>query len=155
MDKKKHKETSDAWFVLIDEEQCRLLTCARTKHGRVHVEDLDAFENPWPRPERGRPQALGAMTGHSYASPHHGVGEQLHRFVNDAVTWLERKRGEHAIDHLLVLGPPRLVGELRKASWSQPASFVELREGNLMRLHADELAEHPTITGLVSATEAE
>ena len=65
------------------------------------------------------------------------------------------KDEEHEIDHLVVFATPRLLGVLRKVPLGLLKGHVEELEGNLIRLEAGQLAEHPLVRKLVRATQEE
>jgi protein required for attachment to host cells len=134
-----------AWFALADAEHCRLLCCHLTKQGRQHVEQYDAFENTLPEAEHARPMTGDGMT--------HDIEEEERRFAGQIVEWLGKKAEEHSIDHLVIFAPPRMLGVLRKAAPELLKGHLEELEGNLMRLEAGQLAEHPMIRRLVPATD--
>ena len=135
---------SPAWFALADAEHCRLLCCRLTKQGRQHVDEFAAFENTLPEAEHARPMTLDGMT--------HDVEEEERRFAGQIVEWLRKKTEEHGIDHLVIFAPPRMLGVLRKAAPGLLKGHLEELEGNLMRLEAGQLAEHPMVRRLVPAT---
>jgi hypothetical protein len=64
----------------------------------------------------------------------------------------EHLRPKHEIDRLVIFAPPRMLGELRKASSQLLAGHLKELEGNLMRLDAGQLAEHPMVRDLVPGT---
>lgn len=152
MSKKDHQRC--AWFALVDTERCRLLRCDLTKQGTPSVREVSAFENRWPKHRRGRPMALGGMTGSSYASPHHYVGERVRRFADDVIKRLEAECKERQVERLAVIAPPRFMGELRKSYDPQNERF-DLHEGELMQFSTAALASHPVIQRLIDAPEAE
>ncbi len=143
-----------AWFALVDTERCRLLQCDLTKQGTHRVREVSAFENRWPKHRRGRPMALGGMTGNSYASPHHYVGERVRRFAADVISLLEAECKKRQVERLTLIAPPRFMGELRKRYDQQNERF-ELREGELMQFSTAALAGHPVIQSLIDTPEAE
>ncbi len=130
-----------AWFALVDSEHCRLLCCRLTKRNTPHVDEYDMLENTFPEHEHLRPQTGEGMT--------HDVEEKKRRFTGETVGWLQKKTGEHEIDHLVIFAPPHMLGSLRKASSGLLVGHLEQLEGNLMRLDAGQLAEHPMVRELV------
>jgi protein required for attachment to host cells len=143
-----------AWIALVDAERCRLLRCDRTKAGTLRVEELTALENQWPKHRRGRPMALGGMTGGSYAAPHHYAAERVRRFAEDVSKLLAAECGQRRVDRLTIIAPARVLGELRKRSTSRDGSW-ELREGELMQFSTAALAGHPVIERLIDMQGAE
>jgi protein required for attachment to host cells len=138
---------NDAWFALVDAEHCRLLCCRLTERDTQHVDQYDVLENTFPEAERARPMTQDGMT--------HDVEERERRFAGAVVGWLQKRVEEHEIDHLVVFATPRLLGVLRKAPLGLLKGHVEELEGNLMRLEAGQLAEHPLVRKLVRATQEE
>ena len=152
MSKKNHQ--CCAWIALADTERCRLLRCDLTKQGTHRVREITGFENRWPKHRRGRPMALGGMTGDSYAAPHHYVGERIRRFAEDVIKQLEAECKARQVGRLVILAPARFMGELRQLHEPQHARF-ELREGELMQFSTAALASHPVIQGLIDRPKAE
>jgi protein required for attachment to host cells len=139
-------DEKQAWFALADAEHCRLLCGRRTRQGTLHVEEFEALENTFPEREHQRPQTGGGMT--------HDVEERVRRFAGMIVEKLQDNIKHHGIDHLVILAPPRMLGILRKESSGLLAERLEEIEGNLMRLKAGQLAEHPMICDMVRAVQA-
>ena len=132
-----------AWFALADAEHCRLLCCRLTRQGTKHVDEHGALENTLPEAEHERPQAGDGMT--------HDIEEEERRFAAEIVKWLKKKASEHDIARLAIFASPRMLGVLRKASSGLLKGHLEELEGNLMRLKAGQLAEHPMVRKLVRA----
>ena len=136
-----------AWFALADTDRCRLLCCRLTEHGKPHVDEYEALENTFPEREHLRPQTMDGMT--------HDVEEKEQRFAGVLVGWLQARVEKHEIDHLVVFVPPGLLGVLRKGQLGLSNGHIKALEGNLMRLEAGELAEHPMIRNMVRTTHEE
>ena len=144
---KAHVERQDhAWFALADGEHCRLLCCRLTDQGTQHVDEQGRLENTLPEAEHARPMGQDGMT--------HDIEEEERRFGAQIVDWLRKKAEEHEIDHLSIFAPPRMLGVLRKASPGLLKGHLDELKGDLMRLHAGQLADHPMIHELVRATQA-
>jgi len=138
------EQRNPAWFALADAERCRLLCCRLTEQGTQHVNEYGAFDNTLPEAEHERPMTMDGMT--------HDIEEEERRFAGQIVEWLRKKAEEHEIDHLVIFAPPRMLGVLRKAPPGLLKGHLEELDGNLMRLEAGQLAEHPMVRKLVSAT---
>jgi protein required for attachment to host cells len=132
------------WFALADAERCRLLRCRLTSQGTQHVDEYGGFDNALPEAEHERPMTMGGMT--------HDIEEEERRFAGQIVAWLRKQAEEHQIDHLVIFAPPRMLGVLRKLPLGLLKGHLEELEGNLMRLEAGQLAEHPMVRKLVSVT---
>jgi protein required for attachment to host cells len=145
MGKTNVERRNHAWFALADAEHCRLLCCRLTEQGTPHVDEYDALENTFPEREHLRPQTGDGMT--------HDVEEKERRFAGKIVETLQENAKKHEIDRLVIFAPPRLLGELRKASSRLLAGHLKELEGNLMRLDAGQLAEHPMVSELVRTTQ--
>ena len=143
MPKTNVEQRNHAWFALADVSRCRLLCCHLTGQGTRHVDEHDALENTLPEQEHARPMSQGGMT--------HDVEETERWFGHQIVEWLRGKVIEHQIDQLAIFSPPRILGVLRKASPGLLHGHLEDLQGNLMRLDAGQLAEHPMVARLVSA----
>jgi len=133
-----------AWFALADTEHCRLLCCHLTRQGTQHVDEYGVFENTLPEAEHARPMTHDGAT--------HDIEEEERRFAGQIVEWLQENVKKHEIDRLVIFAPPRMLGALRKASSGLLKGHLEELEGNLMRLEAGQLAEHPMVRQLVPAT---
>jgi len=133
------------WFALADAEHCRLLCCRLTEQGTQHVDEYGSLENTSPVAEHARPMSQDGMT--------HDIEEEERRFGGQIVNWLRRQAGEHEIDRLAIFAPPRMLGVLRKASSGLLRGHLEELKGDLMRLEAGQLAEHPMIRDLVKAAQ--
>jgi protein required for attachment to host cells len=141
MHKMKVEQQNYAWFALADAEHCRLLCCRLTRQGTQHVDEYGAFENTLPEAEHARPMTGDGMT--------HDIEEEERRFGAQIVDWLRRKAEEHKISRMVIFAPPRMLGVLRKASSRLLAGHLKEFEGNLMRLDAGQLAQHPMVRDLV------
>lgn len=139
------------WFVVLDVDRCRLLSCTMTTRGTPRVKERAALLNTAPKSKRGRPMALGGMTGHSYAEPHHHEAERTRRFARQVVAWLAKQAGKHAIGQLVVFAPAKLLGELRKEKMLPSICRIDTREGELTHLDSSQLAEQQLIRGLFAS----
>jgi protein required for attachment to host cells len=133
-----------AWFALADAEHCRLLRCDLTDRGTPHVNEYDALENVLPQQEHARPMSKGGET--------HNVEDNERRFAGQIVEWLQANAKKHEIDRLAIFAAARMLGVLRKATPRLLPGHLEELKGDLMRLDAGQLAEHPMIRQLVRAT---
>ena len=143
MSKTTVERRNHAWFALADAEHCRLLCRRLTERGTPHVDEYGAFENTLPEAEHARPMGQDGMT--------HDIEEEERRFAGEIVEWLQKRVKEHEIDHLAIFATPRMLGVLRKASSGLLKGHLEEFEGNLMRLEAGQLAEHPMVRDLLRA----
>jgi protein required for attachment to host cells len=134
----------------VDSEQCRLLSGGLTERGTPQVKEHEALANTLPRTERGRPMALGGMTGHSYAEPHRHDQERQRRFAREVAEWLSRQARRRAIQRLVVFAPSKLLGELRRMRIGTSACQVQTREGALTHLEPDQLAEEARVRRLLA-----
>jgi len=141
MGKTKVERRNHAWFALADAEHCRLLCCRLTEQGTQHVDEYDALENTFPDSEHLRPQTGDGMT--------HDVEEKERRFAGQIVAWLKKRVDTHEIDHLVIFATPRMLGVLRRARARLPNGHLQGIEGNLMRLDAGQLADHPMVRDLI------
>ena len=135
-----------AWFALADAEQCRLLCCRLTQQGTQHVEERGVLENTLPEHEHTRSMPQGGAK--------HDVEEKERRFAAETADWLTKKAAEHEMTRLVVFAPPRMLGLLRKASFSAINSHLEEVRGDLMGLKPGQLADHPLVRDLVRARQS-
>ena len=141
MGKTKVERRNHAWFALADAEHCRLLCCRLTEQGTQHVDEYDALENTFPDSEHLRPQTGDGMT--------HDVEEKERRFAGQIVGWLKKRVDTHKIGRLVILATPRMLGVLRRFRPRLSNGVLQGLEGNLMRLEAGQLADHPMVRDLV------
>ena len=130
-----------AWFALADAERCRLLCCRLTQQGTQHVEEQGVLENTSPEHEHERPMTQGGAS--------HDVEERERRFATETADWLSKKAAENEMARLVVFAPPRMLGLLRKASFSVTNAHLEEVRGDLMGLKPGQLADHPLVRDLV------
>ena len=131
-----------AWFALTDAESCRLHCCSLTRQGKHHVVEYDALENTLPEQEHARPMTNAGMT--------HNVEDRQRRFGNEIVAWLQKKADQYDADRLVIFAPARMLGVLRMAPLGLLKGRVEEHKGDLMRLNAGQLADHPMIRELLT-----
>jgi protein required for attachment to host cells len=81
----------------------------------------------------------------------HDVEEKERRFAGEIVNWLRERAEQREIDQLAVFATSRMLGLLRKARIGLSKGHLEELEGNLMRLEAGQLAEHPMVRDLMQA----
>ncbi|HVP13765.1 MAG TPA: host attachment protein [Phycisphaerae bacterium] len=139
-----NERQSQAWFALADAKHGRLLRCSLTDRGTPHVDEYDSLTNTLPQQEHARPMTQGGAT--------HNVEDNERRFACRIVEWLQENVRKHAIDHLAIFAAARMLGVLRKATPRLLAGYLEELKGDLMRLDAGQLAEHPMVRQLVRAT---
>jgi protein required for attachment to host cells len=133
-----------AWFALADAEHCRLLCCRLTPQGTRHVEEQGVLDNTWPGQEHARPMSQAGAT--------HDIEEAERRFAGEMAGWLQKRAEAHAMDHLVIFAPPRMLGVLRKAAFGALRGDLEEIKGDLMRLDVGQLADHALIRKLALAT---
>lgn len=139
--KKTNAENKGAWFALADAESCRLLYCCLTKQGTQHVEEYDTIKNGLSEQEHIRP---------SSGEPTHNIEDNKRRFASEIVAWLRRQADQHEIDRLVIFAPPRMLGMLRMVPLGSLKGHLERLKGDLMRLHAGQLADHPMVRELLT-----
>ena len=147
MDKTDPRQRDEAWFALADAEHCRLFRCSMTERDTHHVDEQDAIENTFPEQEHARPMTQGGMTHH--------VEEKERRFAGEIVAWLTGKAKEHEMDRLFLFATPRVLGLVRKIELGSLTGHFQEVQGDLMRLGANQLAEHPLIRDLMCGPRAD
>ena len=144
MDTTNSQRRNHAWFASADAQQCRLLCCDRTARGTLQVDECDALHNTLPEQEHARPMTQSGATHH--------VEDKERRFAGQIVDWMQERAGMHKIDRLMVLAPHRMLGALRKVPPGSLTGHLEELQGDLIRLEAGQLAEHPMICDLMRGT---
>lgn len=135
------RQGDPVWFALADSGHCRLLSCSMTRRRAPYVHEYEILENSGPEQEHARPMSQGGATHH--------VEERERRFAGEIAEWLGRRAERHNIASLMIYAPARMLGALRKVRHRYMNGDVQLRQGDLMRLSAGELALHPIIRTLV------
>jgi hypothetical protein len=148
--KTKDSPAAEVWLLAIDERKGALWHGRRVR-GRIHLDRIAAIENEWKEEEHHRPIALGAMTGHTYAAPHHETETIRHRFAKEAAAWIGAQVEANSIGHLHVFAPSRILTEIRGYVARGRGPRIEGHEAELTRLEAGELSAHPAVTALFSS----
>lgn len=141
MSKTSVERRNHAWCALADAEHCRLLCCRLTQQGTQHVDEYGAFDNTLPEQEHMRPATGGGET--------HDVEENERRFAAEIAKWLQKQAKNCELDRLTIFATPRMLGVLRNTSFGVIKGGMKQIQGDLMRLNAGQLAEHPMIRNLV------
>ena len=144
-----NKTATNAWIVLANDHQARLVTARRTPTGRCHLSEAEAIESPIPAHDRGRPAALNGMNGHSYADNLRTLEEERRRFAKQLSQWLHTLLDQHHIQHLTVFAPSRSIGYLRELIRKEDIAHVDLIDENLMRLPNDALRSHHAVMSVL------
>ncbi len=131
-----------AWFALTDVESCRLLCCSLTRRGKHHIDEYDAIKNTLPEQEHARPMTNAGAT--------HNIEDNERRFAGEIVAWLRKRADQYEINRLVIFAPPRMLGVLRMVPLGSLKGRVEELKGDLMRLNAGQLADHPMVRELVT-----
>jgi protein required for attachment to host cells len=141
-------KAGEAWFVVADSEQARLLRLTPTMHGRLHVEQVDQLANTFLPGEHHRPTRLGQPGTAPAPSREHE--EKLAHFARALATWLQKLVSNHALAACPLFAPPRMLGAMRKAAPKTLAAKLREQEGEFAGLSAAQLAEHPKIKALLA-----
>ena len=94
--------------------------------------------------------SAAALRKHKEGTTHH-VEDKERRFATEIVRWLQKKAVQHKIDRLVIFAPPRMLGVLRLVPLGTLKGHVDELKGDLMRLHAGQLADHPMVRELLAA----
>lgn len=136
-----------AWFAVTDAESCRLLRCSFTPRGKYHVDEKASFVNTVREEEHLRLRTSGGTT--------HYVENRELRFAVDIIRWLQKQAVLNRIRSLVLFAPPRMLGVLRMVPLGSLNGRVEELKGDLMRLSAGQLADHPMVRDLLPSLQSD
>ncbi len=152
------------WIVTADARQAHLFSCKHTPGGDLHLDLVRSLQNGHENEhEHRRPSLLGGGerrggVGHASAgaAPHsvsvgHEVEEEHRRFVREVKGWLHHAERELGVEQVTVFGASKMLGMLREMVGDLSAG-VQLREGELTRLTAQELSKHPAVRKVAEAS---
>jgi len=142
----------DAWVVLADHYQARLLGCTTTPTGRSHLTEYGSTESPIPDIAFDKPSALSGTAGHSYAERHRRLEEEYRRLARQLGRWLSKCIERFDIEHLTEFVPESSHAQVRSHLRKAHRDRVVFRGENLLQLSQDALARHHLITGLQHAS---
>jgi protein required for attachment to host cells len=137
-----------AWFAAVDAQRCRLLRLDRPKSAISGVEEVGVLDNSWRRQKRGLATSVGGPAGNCDPPPPGLVAEQLRRFMQEVMNWLNAECRARGINRLVVLAAPRALAQLRRSPDS-PGGTFDFRPGNLMHFSTSVLAVHPVVRSLL------
>lgn len=146
----------DAWLIIGDHYQARLLGCTTTEADRCHLTQFCAIESPIPDMEYYRPYGLTGMTGmtgHSYAENQDRLQEEYRRFAKQLGRWINNCIDRFGIEKLTVFVPDRSHAEVLSNVHHAYRDRVTLRGENLLRLSHYELCKNRLVTGLLQPHE--
>lgn len=135
------------WVLVADLEGGKLLECTRKPpQGWCHLEEMDAIDNDWESHDLGGKKAARVSPGGStYQNPVTQVADRRKRFAKDLAVWLEKKVKQHNIPMVEIFAPPKLRGDLRKATTARLRDRVREHDADLRSMPLSDLAKHPAI----------
>jgi len=140
---------ADAWLIIADHYQARLLGCSETPTGRCHITEYSTIESPISDIEYARPCALAGMTGYSYAANHKRLEEEYRRFARQLGRWINTCLSRFRIQELTAFVPVRSHQDVLAQVRHDDRNRVTLRGENLMRLSRDTLCRHRLVSELI------
>jgi protein required for attachment to host cells len=135
--------TRSVWFIVLDSRQGHLVEARQLPSGRLHLEVRADLREEWEEKLHERPAAMARG---------HEDEERLRRFGKQAAKWLSEQMAGSFIDHVTVFTSARMLGALRPALPAALHDRVDTRHDDLAMLRTAELAAHPAILALMSAT---
>lgn len=142
-------EARNHWIVAADGRRASLYSCRLVPGGRFqaltsrHIENGHEGEH-----EHHRPSLLGrgpsASAAQHFAGHGHSDEEEQRRFAREVANWLSNAAREFRMERVAVFAAPRFLGLLR-TEMGDLGGRADLHEGELARLEAGELAEHPAV----------
>jgi len=146
------KHSMDPVVVTADARQVVMYSVSRTESGRPHLEvarRMVCRESPT---EHHRPSALGrgpsANAAQHFADESGVDAEDRRRFAREVADWLRDLVRAESSPRVELFAAPRFLGSLR-AELSSAPNRITLHEGELTRLDAGELAEHPAVKAVL------
>lgn len=138
----------EAWIVLADHYQARLLGCTTTPTGRCHLTEYGSTESPIPDITFDKPSAVSGTAGHSYAERRRRLEEEYRRFARQLGRWMSECIERFDIEHLTVFAPESSHTHVRSHLRKAHRDRVAFRGENLLQLSQDALCRHHLITSL-------
>src|SRR5690606_30780203 len=89
--------------------------------------------------------ARAAQGRSTYQSPVTQVADRRQRFAKDLAAWIEKKVKEHRIPMIEIFAPPKLWGDLRKATPARLREQLREHTADLRSMPLSDLAKHPAI----------
>ncbi|MBP8301580.1 MAG: host attachment protein [Planctomycetes bacterium] len=140
---------TEAWVLVVDSEQARLLRATAIQHGRVQIDEVLKLAPTYQEAEHQRPTRLG-QPGHGGASRREPAHEQA-LFAREISAWLAPELLARSIAHCNLFAPPHLLGALRAELPKPVAAKLHEHAMELANLSPAELAKHPSITKLLAS----
>ncbi|MSP41820.1 MAG: host attachment protein [Alphaproteobacteria bacterium] len=141
----KHKKT---WVVVADGARARIFLIEGPGTGLVPAMDHDLIGNRLPSHEMGSDRSgvsfSSAGPGRRAVAPHtdpHVHAE--HEFIRQVATEVRQGLNTHAFEQLVIVAPPKALGELRTELDPQAAKLIKAElNKDLTHLTPHQLAEH-------------
>ncbi len=142
---------NNAWIVLANDYQARLLSVGRTSTGHCQLSEIDVVDSPLPQLDQERQLAFQRYPNYrySYADNLNTINEERRRFAKLFARWIDRLVDEHKIKRVTVFSPPRLIGFLREHLSDKHCDQIDLRTENLSHLPDSSLRQHKAIVRLL------
>jgi len=141
-------KVNEAWVLVVDSEQARLLRATSAQNGKVHLEEVTKLATTFQTGEHQRPTRMG-QPGHGPGSDHEPERKQGH-FARQLATWIAPELLSRSIARCSMFAPSHMLGALRSELPKPVASKLQEHVGELAQLSPGELARHPGIAALLT-----
>lgn len=141
-------KVSEAWVLVADSEQARLLRATSTQHERVHLDEVAKLATTFQAGEHHRPTRMG-HPGHGSDIGHEPERKQTH-FAHQIAAWIAPELITRSIAHCNLFAPSHMLGALRSELPKPVAAKLQEHTAELAQLSPGELAQHPAIAKLLA-----
>jgi protein required for attachment to host cells len=140
----------EAWILVVDSEQARLLHATATEHGRVHIDEMSKLATTFLPGEHQRPTQMGQPGGHGASIDHEPARKQAH-FARQITAWIAPELTARSITCCNLFAPSHMLGALRSELPAPVARKLREHTRELTKLSPGELAQHPAIAALLTS----
>lgn len=142
------KHASEAWVLVVDSEQARLLRASATQYGKVHLEEVAKLATTFQPGEHERPTRMG-HPGHGGAAGHEAERRHAH-FARQVAAWIAPELTSRSIASCSMFAPPHMLGALRLELPKPVAGKLHEQAAELAQMSPSELSRHPSIATLLA-----
>jgi hypothetical protein len=142
------QKASETWVVVASLFQARLLRFHSPLRKSCQLEERARIEAPLSATACER-SVDGDNTGQSYLARYQQLQEGYQRFARQLARWVLDKSREHAVGHITVFAPARMLQWLKPLAAELDTIEVDLRADSLMNAYDDALRRHPEILALL------
>lgn len=139
---------SEAWVLVVDSEQARLLRATSSQHGKVHLDEVTKLATSFQASEHHRPTRMG-HPGQGNAEGHEPERKLAH-FARQVTAWIAPELVARSIDQCNLFAPSHMLGALRSELPKPVAGKLREHAAELAHMSAADLSKHPSIGKLLA-----